>query len=45
MEQVLYLINECKVPLKTVQRRLKLKRGLVERLRKCGEPDPNLFER
>ena len=42
---VLYLINECYVPLCKVQTRLKLKTGLLRRLKKAGVADPAFFER
>ena len=43
MEKALYLLNECDLPLKVVMKRLKLKRGLLERLKKRGRADPDLF--
>ena len=43
MEQALYLLNECDLPLKVVMKRMKLNRGLLERLKKRGRADPDLF--
>ena len=43
LEKALYLLNECDQPLKVVMKRLKLKRGLLERLKKRGRADPDLF--
>ena len=43
LEQALYLMNKCEVPLKVVMKRMKLKRVLLERLKKSGIPDPDLF--